>query len=250
MSDSEAYAISVYLKSLQKQYIPERYMDPKTTIQNALDSGRFYVRWRNCIGCHKIENVGGSVAERIKTVENVPDPLALSPPLLTPEGARVQEVWLNNFLRAPSPIRPWLHIRMPTFGFADSAIATVQKYFLAIHNETFELRDYSDFKPDPELTQGGQQLFEKFQCVKCHQMGKVEDISNLAPDLRMAANRIKPDWILEWLKDPNAIMPGTRMPSFFPGGISPAPDILGGDPQKQIHALRDLVMTLGKKHPA
>ncbi|HZV11802.1 MAG TPA: c-type cytochrome, partial [Candidatus Kapabacteria bacterium] len=61
MSDSEAYAISVYLRSLQKQYIPAHFQDPPTTIQSALDSGRFYVRWRNCIGCHKIENVGGSV---------------------------------------------------------------------------------------------------------------------------------------------------------------------------------------------
>jgi mono/diheme cytochrome c family protein len=250
MSDSEAYALSVYLRSLQKQYIPAEFQDPATTVQNALDSGRFYVRWRNCIGCHKIENVGGSVADRIKLVEDVPDPLALSPPLLTPEGGRVQEVWLNNFLRATSPIRPWLHIRMPTFGFADSNIAAIQKYFLAIQGQTFELRDYSDFKPDPEIAQAGQQLFEKFQCIKCHQMGKVEDISNLAPDLRLAHDRIKPEWILVWLKDPNAIMPGTRMPSFFPGGMSPAPDILGGDAQKKIRALRDLVMTLGRKKPA
>ncbi len=247
MSDSEAYALNVYLHSLRKQFIPERFQDPKTTNQFALDTGRFYVRWRNCIGCHKIEDVGGSVQDRIKLVENVPDPQPLSPPLLTPEGARVQEVWLNNFLRAPSPIRPWLHIRMPTFGLADSDIATVQRYFLAINKQSFELRDYASFMPDPTLTAAGNQLFEKFQCIKCHQMGKVEDISNLAPNLQMASQRLKPEWIQLWLHDPNAIMPGTRMPSFFPGGVSPAPDILGGDSEKQIRAIRDVVMTLGRK---
>ena len=34
---------------------------------------------------------------------------------------------------------------------------------------------------------------------------------------------------------------------FLPGGVSPAPDILGGDAEKQIRAIRDVVMTLGKK---
>jgi hypothetical protein len=37
-------------------------------------------------------------------------------------------------------------------------------------------------------------------------------------------------------------MPGTKMPSFFPGG---PPDVLGGDDEAQIRALRDYVVSLG-----
>ena len=81
-------------------------------------------------------------------------------------------------------------------------------------------------------------------------MGQVKDITNLAPNLQMAVNRLKPDWIPLWLRDPNAIQQGTRMPSFFPDGQSPAPDVLGGDAAKQMRALRDVVMTLGKRRPA
>jgi hypothetical protein len=35
------------------------------------------------------------------------------------------------------------------------------------------------------------------------------------------------------------------MPSFFPDGQSPLPDVLGGDAQKQMTAIRDYVFTLG-----
>ena len=43
----------------------------------------------------------------------------LAPPLLTPEGAKVQPDWLYAFLQAPITIRPWLDVRMPTFGLDD-----------------------------------------------------------------------------------------------------------------------------------
>ena len=35
---------------------------------------------------------------------------------------------------------------------------------------------------------------------------------NLAPDLRMTYERLKPEWILDWLRNPGRIQPGTRMP--------------------------------------
>jgi len=45
-------------------------------------------------------------------------------------------------------------------------------------------------------------------------------------------------------------MPGTRMPTFYdpedPKGSAP-PDVFGGDPRRQIEALRDYVFTLGLK---
>jgi len=54
------------------------------------------------------------------------------------------------------------------------------------------------------------------------------------------------------LADPQKIMPGTRMPTFFPAtadhpeGQSPFPNILGGDVKAQIQAVRDhLFITVG-----
>ena len=48
--------------------------------------------------------------------------------------------WLHDFLKSPSTIRPWLKLRMPTFSLNDDEIATVTKYFLALHRTELEPR--------------------------------------------------------------------------------------------------------------
>jgi hypothetical protein len=66
----------------------------------------------------------------------------------------------------------------------------------------------------------------------------------------MAKNRLRPDWIPLWLKNPNALLEGTRMPSFWdfsdpahPGAPS---QLFHGEALEQIDALRDLLMHLGE----
>jgi hypothetical protein len=68
-------------------------------------------------------------------------------------------------------------------------------------------------------------------------------VEGWAPDLALARHRLNPDWIIRWLKDPQKVQPGTKMPSFYPGGPD---DILGGKEDKQIEALRDYIMMLGR----
>ena len=58
----------------------------------------------------------------------------------------------------------------------------------------------------------------------------------------MAQDRLRPDWILEWLKDPQKIQAGTRMPTFFSDGQSPLENVWKGNAQKQIVALRDYLL--------
>ena len=68
--------------------------------------------------------------------------------------------------------------------------------------------------------------------------------SNLAPDLRMTRERLQPEWLLAWLRNPAAILPGTRMPTFwpdFPKSFYPA---LEGDGAKQVRAISEHLRTL------
>ena len=100
-----------------------------------------------------------------------------------------------------------------------------------------------------ELITGGNKLFDDFQCLSCHTTGTIPEgksPAELAPNLLLAKNRLKPEWIAEWLKNPEAIQPGTRMPGYFPDLVSPDPETFGGDALKQMHALRDHVMKLQK----
>jgi hypothetical protein len=63
----------------------------------------------------------------------------------------------------------------------------------------------------------------------------------------MAAQRLYPEWILEWLHDPQKLLPGTKMPTFYadPNAPDGPPDILNGDDELQMRALRDYVVSIG-----
>ena len=167
---------------------------------------------RNCVGCHIIEGDGGDF------LKLVADP-SLGPPMLTPEGARVQPDWLYAFLRGPITIRPWLDVRMPTFGLDDQQserrhqlLRRDLEHDRAVPDARARARRRTPRRP-------GKQLFELLKCQQCHVLGAIpkdQPTSNLAPDLRMAPERLQPDWILDWLKKPSDILPGTRMPAFWP----------------------------------
>ena len=72
---------------------------------------------------------------------------------------------------------------------------------------------------------------------------KDQPTSNLAPDLRMASERLQPDWIMQWLKKPSDILPGTRMPAFWPDYPKSFYTQMGGDAEAQIRAIRDHLLT-------
>jgi len=179
------------------------------------------------------------------------DAPGFSPPPLASEGARVQEKWLFDFLKDPSrmTIRPWLKVRMPTFDFTDEEATALVKYFLALDRQKLEFRDYTSFRPDAKYAAAGRLLAgpEKLQCQSCHTFGAgaVADVTSLAPNLELVPQRLKPEWVLRWLEDPQKIQPGTRMPTYFPDLQSPEPHILNGDAREQIRALRDYLFTLG-----
>jgi hypothetical protein len=48
---------------------------------------------------------------------------------------------------------------------------------------------------------------------------------------------MQPHWFLALLRDPGAVKPRTRMPNFFPDGVSQHPELLDGDRDRQIAAM-------------
>ncbi len=238
MSEEEAMLFATALMSLQADVQPLAAQVPGSARNDALREGRNLVRRRNCVACHEIEADGGDY------VQLVDDP-SLAPPLLTPQGAKVQPDWMYAFFQGPISIRPWLDVRMPTFGLDDAHWNTAIDYFGAI-SETI-----GEFRTHPELTisdvpREGQELFELLRCQQCHVLDTIPEdqpTDNLAPDLRMARERLQPEWIIDWLRAPLEIQPGTRMPMFwteFPA--SPYPQ-LDADGLAQLEAIRDYLLT-------
>ena len=51
-------------------------------------------------------------------------------------------------------------------------------------------------------------------CLKCHATGDpAHDKTATAPNFLLAKERLKPDWVERWILDPQAVSPGTAMPS-------------------------------------
>ena len=237
-SADEARLLTTAVLSFQRDVQPKEAQRPRGAQEDALVEGRNLVRRRNCVACHEIEADGGDY------VALVEEP-SLAPPMLTPQGAKVKPDWMYAFFRGPITIRPWLEVRMPTFGLDDQHWNGVIDYFAAVSGSIGEFRTHEEV-PSNETIQTGEELFDLLRCQQCHVLDTIpedQELSNLAPDLRMARERLQPDWIVDWLVNPLGIQPGTRMPTFwteYPGSFYPQ---FEQDGVAQIESIRDYLLT-------
>jgi mono/diheme cytochrome c family protein/predicted nucleic acid-binding Zn-ribbon protein len=242
LGDEDIQALRLVLAGFRERKVGERYQADRGQQVVQVVEGRRLMHQYNCVGCHEIENRGGFIR---KYYEQSP---TLAPPVLNGQGEKVQSPWMFSFLKAPFAIRPWLDLRMPTFGLSDQHTNLLVAYFNGLSKVEIPFAYFDDQNVPRENLEAGRALVSKeyFDCLSCHQQGdrKPEGpAEGWAPDLNLARQRLSPRWIVKWLQDPQKIQPGTKMPSFFPGG----PDnILGGKDDRQIQALRDYIMTLGK----
>ena len=240
LADEDIKALRGFLASRTDAKVPVKYRYNGAG-EDRIVAGRRLVARYNCTGCHIIEGGGGDI-RRLYTEQPT-----LAPPILNGEGNKVQADWFFNFVKHPVPIRPWLKVRMPTFGLSDQEANTVVGYFLAQDHVEVPFVHIERTALHQDSIDAGKLLMSKdyFDCFSCHQRGAQKPQGppeGWAPDLTLAYQRLNPEWIVKWITDPQKLMPGTKMPSFYPGG---PPDVLGGDEPAQIRALRDYILALG-----
>jgi cytochrome c2 len=262
-TDEQAAAVTTVLQGLTKEKVPLESIRRLSARDQAVEAGRRLVQHYNCRGCHVYEGRGaaihGLIARNLMADQGVSEDEARSlapsyaPPILDGEGDKVQPDWLFGFLKGPTPIRPWLKVRMPTFGFDDGQTDALVHHFAAAAGRLFPFQTLPEAPPPAPILHAAQTMFgpDYFNCWNCHQQGARKPQGppeGWAPDLMLAHTRLNPDWIARWIENPQKLMPGTRMPTFYDPedmqGSAP-PDVLGGNPQRQIEALRDYVFTLG-----
>lgn len=238
LDDDTALALAVFLRGLRGQAPPAEYLqtdvvDPQLRLAEGL------IEERNCRGCHDLDGTPGRISRYY-------DEDWMAPPTLVGEGARVQPQWLFGFLREPSSLRTWLQLRMPDFRLSEEEAAALVAWFG--QGSTSPYRDLPTHEPSPERVEMAAAMFVDLKCVACHQYSAGERASaDRAPDLALAPQRLDPAWIAHFLVDPDRLIPGTRMPQFFPDGQTPFPDLLEGDTDAQIELLTEHVMS-GSPH--
>ncbi len=155
---------------------------------------RVYERYK-CYVCHAFNGFGGTLA-----------------PDLSYEGSRAQRQWLISFLKSPQTLRPTLVVRMPQFNMSDDEAATLADYITLVLQSPSADPSQADAKPfTAENVALGKQLYEvKYQCQACHTIGSTGGY--VGPNLNNAGNWLTPAWIEAWLRNPQALVPGTIEP--------------------------------------
>ncbi len=86
---------------------------------------------------------------------------------------------------------------------------TAQGSCLKCHNEGKEVKG-------GDILWQGRRLFEELGCSGCHETAGFGEDRNrmIGPSLRNIKNKVKPDWLTAWIKDPKSFRQTTRMPNF------------------------------------
>jgi mono/diheme cytochrome c family protein len=151
-----------------------------------------------CFSCHAINGRGGDMA-----------------PDLTWEGSAVQRKWLEEFFRNPATLRPALIRRMPKFNLSNDDIATLSDYIMTVYQTPEFDRDsapeaiYSQI----QIEQGRQLYYSKYACQSCHIVDVKADKGYIGPTLTSVGSRLTAAWVYHWLKNPQALRPGTTEPN-------------------------------------
>lgn len=220
-----------------------------------VNEGMNLIKEYNCQGCHIIEDFGGQIADIIGKPE-------YSPPNLNTQGAKTQPKWLYDFLKKPFILRPNLKVRMPSFNLIDEQWNAIIAAFRAMDGEVNTFENVHNVNKKSTTYHAGDKLAELGACENCHFMGKKfpkQDASTWAPNLAMTKSRLRPEWVVDWLRDPAKIMPGTKMPApFIPtedllsieGAVNDwgrAVIELSGDQEAMINGIRDWIFAIDGK---
>jgi mono/diheme cytochrome c family protein len=190
----------------------------------------------NCLACHVRDGSGGPDTARAPYFETVEErdlgDEGRFPPALSGVGRKLTADALDRSIQGADPVRPYVATRMPDYGATHATVLA----------ELFEQADLSDDIAPVERrgrNRYGRELVGQagLGCVGCHDLQGRKSSGIGAIDLVHSPKRLRVEWFRDFLIDPARFSPGTRMPSFWPGGEAIDKKILRGHTARQIDSL-------------
>ena len=254
--------LTTFLLGSQENPLPSEYKYRPLDYRKDIQEGWWVVKKYNCMGCHQLIP-GQKTSLMAMTRYQGADGQEQLPPKLLTEGARVDPEWMLRFLRNPSltdkddnrnGVRSYLQVRMPTFSFSENELGKLVRFFQALARQPFPYIPEEVPVLTAKETEMARSLFSSTAapCLKCHATGDpAHDRNATAPNFLQARGRLKADWMERWIIDPQAISPGTSMPSglfrrqnghwVFAG---PTPSSFQGYDKDQTRLLVDYILQL------
>ena len=227
LTKDQIQALTTFLMGSQESALPVAYQYRPMDYRHDIQEGWWIVQKYNCVGCHQFTPGQKTALMFVKRFQDVQEQL---PPKLLTEGARVDPEWLLRFLANPAlndvtrsagdtnrnGVRTYLQVHMPTFSFSENELGKLVRFFQALARQPFPYVPQQPQVLTAKETEMARSLFSSAAapCLKCHATGDpAHDRTATAPNFLLAKGRLKPDWVERWIIDPQAISPGTSMPS-------------------------------------
>ena len=179
---------------------------------------------KKCGSCHQ---TAGPAKEK-----TIADKLKTKGPELWYAGSKFQKAWLAKWLADPKPIRPLAYNSLteknkgdhPKLSGGDAAGVT--DYLMSLTSKDVPA---AGIKPKKDIK--GKLIFtKKMPCSGCHQYENRKKIVGglTGPTLVGSKERLNPDWIYAYMKNPKVFKPIKMMPVFT--------DLLTDQQMKQVSA--------------
>ena len=185
-----------------------------------LNHGRQLIAKYNCIGCHKLQDIG--------------TPAMLGPDL-TSIGTKVSREWIYKWLNEPRTITDSsgnvtvdgvaTSPKMPKFSLTEAEMRGLSAYLsvqrgVAIQPYRISAAAIAEVKAKGDPADQGQVRFNQRFCVTCHSLsvtraGESTLIGgDIGPELSKAGSKVKTEWLVAWLRDPERYLIHTKMPQY------------------------------------
>ena len=181
-----------------------------------LNHGRQLLVKFNCSGCHQLQDI---------------DRPAMLGPDLTNVGTKVTREWIYKWLKDPRTLTDAdgnvsvdgvdTNPRMPKFQLTDVELRALSAYLSEQRAKRLEPARISTLVAKTgDAAEQGQMVFNQRFCVTCHAIavergGETKLIGgDIGPELTKVGSKVKPEWLVAWLRDPQGYLEHTRMPRY------------------------------------
>ena len=222
---------------------------PKQTIDRTLTS-------LNCYACHNRDGRGGTIPA-VATTDDDGEPILKDaardalftsvvqelgdegrlPPTLTGVGDKLTAGFLREVLVEGGKDRgAYMHTLMPKWHM--KVVEPLAK-LLAEDEKTTGPTPALSGHSESEVEEQGRGLVgsKALGCIKCHSFEGDKGQSLGVIDMTRMPKRLRHEWFLAYVANPQRFRPGTRMPAAWPEGKTFYPDILDGTAAGQIEGV-------------
>ena len=145
------------------------------------------------LGCHGCHLVDGYQKER-----------KVGPSLLR-IASKVDPSWLVRWIKKPKNYLP--KTRMPFFSISDDQTLAISAYLWDVSEKGYQVAEKFQ-GGDPAK---GKKLFETVGCQACHKVNGNGEL--FGPDLTRIGQKVNPDWLVSWIRNPDEYNPESIMPN-------------------------------------